>query len=204
MPFTKKHILDVESLTPGEIALILDTADNMKEISERSIKKVPTLRGKTIVLFFYEPSTRTRLSFDIAAKRLSADSISFSASTSSIVKGETLFDTAKNLEDTIKKAINEQKEGGVTVTSHREQQEDFVKTLTVSHEELIEKIGELATKIYVYDNEDMDGENMSLYNEIVREHLGEKRVSEASPKQVAPLKVILNKVQDLAEEKGIE
>jgi len=98
MPFTKKHILDVESLTPDEIALILDTADNMKEISERSIKKVPTLRGKTIVLFFYEPSTRTRLSFDIAAKRLSADSISFSASTSSIVKGETLFDTAKNLE----------------------------------------------------------------------------------------------------------
>ena len=98
MSFRKKHILDIESLTPEEIALILDTADNMKEISERPIKKVPTLRGKTIVLFFYEPSTRTRLSFDIAAKRLSADSISLSAGTSSIVKGETLFDTAKNLE----------------------------------------------------------------------------------------------------------
>mgnify|MGYP001818722071 CR=1 FL=1 len=98
MPFTNKHILDVESLTPDEITLILDTADSMKEVSERPIKKVPTLRGKTIVLFFYEPSTRTRLSFDIAAKRLSADSISFSAGTSSIVKGETLFDTAKNLE----------------------------------------------------------------------------------------------------------
>jgi len=98
MSFTKKHILDVESLTPEEITAILDTAENMKEISERPIKKVPTLRGKTIVLFFYEPSTRTRLSFDIAAKRLSADSISFSASTSSMVKGETLFDTAKNLE----------------------------------------------------------------------------------------------------------
>jgi aspartate carbamoyltransferase catalytic subunit len=98
MSFTKKHILDVESLTPEEITAILDTAENMKEISERPIKKVPTLRGKTIVLFFYEPSTRTRLSFDIAAKRLSADSISFSAGTSSMVKGETLFDTAKNLE----------------------------------------------------------------------------------------------------------
>ncbi len=98
MLFTKKHILDMESLTPEEITVILDTAENMKEISERPIKKVPTLRGKTIILFFYEPSTRTRLSFDIAAKRLSADSISFSAGTSSIVKGETLFDTAKNLE----------------------------------------------------------------------------------------------------------
>lgn len=98
MSFTKKHILDVESLTPEEITAILDTAEKMKEISERPIKKVPALRGKTIVLFFYEPSTRTRLSFDIAAKRLSADSISFSAGTSSMVKGETLFDTAKNLE----------------------------------------------------------------------------------------------------------
>ncbi|MBW1892419.1 MAG: aspartate carbamoyltransferase catalytic subunit [Deltaproteobacteria bacterium] len=98
MLFTRKHILDMDSLTPEEITAILDTAENMKEISERPIKKVPTLRGKTIILFFYEPSTRTRLSFDIAAKRLSADSISFSAGTSSIVKGETLFDTAKNLE----------------------------------------------------------------------------------------------------------
>lgn len=98
MLFAKKHILDMESLSPEEITTILDTAVTMKEISDRPIKKVPTLRGKTIILFFYEPSTRTRLSFDIAAKRLSADTISFSASTSSIVKGETLFDTARNLE----------------------------------------------------------------------------------------------------------
>ncbi len=98
MQLATKDILDMESLSADEIRLILDTANNMKEISERSIKKVPTLRGKTIVLFFYEPSTRTRLSFDIAAKRLSADSISFSAGTSSVVKGETLADTAKNLE----------------------------------------------------------------------------------------------------------
>ena len=86
------------SLSAEEITLILDTAENMKEISERPIKKVPTLRGKTVILLFYEPSTRTRLSFDIAAKRLSADSLSISAGTSSVVKGETLIDTAKNLE----------------------------------------------------------------------------------------------------------
>ncbi len=98
MQFAKRHILDMASLSADEIAFILDTAETMREISERPIKKVPTLRGKTIVLFFYEPSTRTRTSFDIAAKRLSADSISISASSSSIVKGETLIDTARNLE----------------------------------------------------------------------------------------------------------
>ncbi len=98
MLFDKKDILDMESLSSKEINFILDTATSMKEISERSIKKVPALRGKTVVLFFYEPSTRTRTSFDIAAKRLSADSISISANTSSLVKGETLLDTARNLE----------------------------------------------------------------------------------------------------------
>ncbi|MDM8538442.1 aspartate carbamoyltransferase catalytic subunit [Desulfobacterales bacterium HSG17] len=98
MYFSKKDILDMESLSAEEITLILDTADRMKEISERPVKKVPTLRGQTIVLFFYEPSTRTKSSFDIAAKRLSADCISISASGSSIVKGETLIDTARNLE----------------------------------------------------------------------------------------------------------
>ncbi|MBU1163697.1 MAG: aspartate carbamoyltransferase catalytic subunit [Proteobacteria bacterium] len=98
MQFTKKDILDMESLSVEEINLILDTSDRMKEISIRPIKKVPTLRGKTVVLFFYEPSTRTRISFDIAAKRLSADSLSISKASSSIVKGETLADTARNLE----------------------------------------------------------------------------------------------------------
>ena len=98
MQFGKKNILDMASHSVDEITMILDTAENMKEISQRSVKKVPTLRGKTVVLFFYEPSTRTRTSFDIAAKRLSADSLSISASTSSMVKGETLIDTAKNLE----------------------------------------------------------------------------------------------------------
>lgn len=97
MEFQQKNILDMASLSADDIKLILDTAETMKEISERPIKKVPTLRGKTIVLFFYEPSTRTRLSFDIAAKRLSADGIALSASTSSMVKGETLIDTARNL-----------------------------------------------------------------------------------------------------------
>ncbi len=98
MAWTKKDVLDMESLSAEEITLILDTADSLKEISHRPIKKVPPLRGKTVILFFHEPSTRTRVSFDIAAKRLSADSISISASTSSMVKGETLMDTAKNLE----------------------------------------------------------------------------------------------------------
>lgn len=98
MRLAKKDILDMESLSVGEIQYILDTAETLKEISSRPIKKVPTLRGKTVIHFFYEPSTRTRTSFEIAAKRLSADTVSISASTSSIVKGETLVDTAKNLE----------------------------------------------------------------------------------------------------------
>jgi aspartate carbamoyltransferase catalytic subunit len=98
MALAKKDILDLASLSTEEIQLILDTADNMREISDRPIKKVPTLRGKTVILFFYEPSTRTKLSFDIAAKRLSADSLSISTSMSSVVKGETLLDTARNLE----------------------------------------------------------------------------------------------------------
>lgn len=98
MRLAKKDILDMESLSVEEIQAILDTAETLKEISTRPIKKVPTLRGKTVIHFFYEPSTRTRTSFEIAAKRLSADTISISASTSSIVKGETLVDTAMNLE----------------------------------------------------------------------------------------------------------
>lgn len=98
MQLARKDILDMAGLSVEEINLILNTADRMKEISERTIKKVPTLRGKTIVLFFYEPSTRTRTSFDIAAKRLSADCLTLSKTSSSLVKGETLIDTARNLE----------------------------------------------------------------------------------------------------------
>ncbi len=91
MRFDKKDILDINSLSKEEISMILDIAQGMKEISERPVKKVPTLRGKTIILFFEEPSTRTKLSFDTAAKRLSADVISISKSSSSIVKGEALI-----------------------------------------------------------------------------------------------------------------
>lgn len=98
MQWTKKDVLDIESLSVGEIELIFETAFGLKEISERPIKKVPTLRGKTVVLFFMEPSTRTRISFDIAAKRLSADSVAIAGATSSIVKGETLIDTARNIQ----------------------------------------------------------------------------------------------------------
>ncbi len=93
-----KHILGIEGLEVEEIDHILNTAESMKEISERRIKKVPTLRGLTVVNLFYEPSTRTKSSFGIAEKRLSADSMNFSKSTSSIKKGETLRDTALNLE----------------------------------------------------------------------------------------------------------
>ncbi len=88
----------MEQFSPADIFYILDTANSFKEISSRSIKKVPTLRGKTIVNFFFEPSTRTRLSFEIAAKRMSADTFNISASTSSAQKGETLIDTARNLQ----------------------------------------------------------------------------------------------------------
>lgn len=95
--FQYKHILGIEELSAGDIGFILDTAESFKEISQRSIKKVPTLRGKTVIHLFFEPSTRTRLSFEIAAKRMSADTFNISASTSSAIKGETLIDTAKNL-----------------------------------------------------------------------------------------------------------
>lgn len=92
------HLLSIADLSPEEIALILDTAEAMREIGTRPIKKVPTLRGRTVVNLFFEPSTRTRTSFEIAEKRLSADTLNISASSSSIVKGETLVDTARNLE----------------------------------------------------------------------------------------------------------
>ncbi|TRO83865.1 aspartate carbamoyltransferase catalytic subunit [Trichloromonas acetexigens] len=98
MSFRHKHILGTEQLSREDIELILDTADSLKEINSREIKKVPTLRGKTIVNLFYEASTRTRTSFEIAGKRLSADTINMTASTSSVTKGETLEDTAKNIQ----------------------------------------------------------------------------------------------------------
>jgi len=98
MKLRSRHLLGIEGLLADEIALILDTAETLAEVSEREIKKVPTLRGKTVVNFFVEPSTRTRSSFEIAEKRLSADSLNFSASSSSFMKGETLLDTARNLE----------------------------------------------------------------------------------------------------------
>ena len=95
--FAKKDLVDIGSLTRPEIQLILDTAESMREINQRSIKKVPTLRGKLVANLFFEASTRTRFSFEIAERRLSADSISFSAAGSSVSKGETLLDTARNL-----------------------------------------------------------------------------------------------------------
>jgi aspartate carbamoyltransferase catalytic subunit len=98
MTLKSRHLLGLEGISKDEIKLILDTASSFKEVLERPIPKVPTLRGKTVANLFFEASTRTRFSFELAEKRLSADSINFSASTSSILKGETLKDTAKNIE----------------------------------------------------------------------------------------------------------
>ncbi|MFH1847985.1 MAG: aspartate carbamoyltransferase catalytic subunit [Candidatus Omnitrophota bacterium] len=94
----RKHLLGLEDLSAEEITMILDTADSFKEISERPIKKVPALRGKTVVNFFFEASTRTRTSFELAAKRLSADVVNIAVNTSSVAKGETFKDTVRNIE----------------------------------------------------------------------------------------------------------
>jgi aspartate carbamoyltransferase catalytic subunit len=98
MSWNRKHLLDIESLAPEEILTVLDTAKAFKAVGERAIKKVPALRGKTVVNLFIEPSTRTRISFELAAMRLTADVINFTAEASSLKKGETLKDTARNLE----------------------------------------------------------------------------------------------------------
>ncbi len=98
MSLKRKDLLSLAPLSVEEITLILETADSFKEVTGRDIKKVPALRGKTVVNLFFEPSTRTRTSFELAAKRLSADVINFSPSASSVVKGETLLDTARNIE----------------------------------------------------------------------------------------------------------
>ncbi|MCG6926825.1 MAG: aspartate carbamoyltransferase catalytic subunit [Acidobacteria bacterium] len=98
MSFPHRHLLGIEPLEPSDIQTILDTADGLKEIIDRPIKKVPALRGRTVINLFYESSTRTRSSFEVAERVLSADSLSIAAATSSVSKGETLLDTAKNLE----------------------------------------------------------------------------------------------------------
>lgn len=96
--FPHRHLLGIETLEPSHIETILDTSQGLREVLDRPIKKVPALRGKTVVNLFYEASTRTRSSFEVAEKVLSADSLSIATSTSSVQKGETLLDTAKNLE----------------------------------------------------------------------------------------------------------
>jgi len=98
MPLTNRHLLGLQSVSKEDIQLILDTAITFREVLDRPIKKVPTLQGKTIVNLFYESSTRTRISFELAEKRLSADTINFSVSGSSVSKGETFKDTIKNIE----------------------------------------------------------------------------------------------------------
>ncbi len=118
---TSRHLLGLDGLTAEDIGRVLDTAAGMKEISGRRIKKVPTLRGKTVVNLFFEPSTRTRTSFEIAAKRLSADAVNFTAASSSSVKGETLIDTARNIESMAPDAIvvRHKNGGAAELLSHR-------------------------------------------------------------------------------------
>jgi len=96
--WTQHHLFDLQDLSREEIELVLETAKSFKEVSTRDVKKVPALRGKTVVMLFFEPSTRTRVSFELAAKRLSADTLNISASASSLSKGESIVDTAKNIE----------------------------------------------------------------------------------------------------------
>jgi len=98
LAFKHKHLLGIQDLSPSEINTVLDTAESFYEISTREVKKVPTLRGKTIINFFLEPSTRTRSSFELAAKRLSADIVNFNQQASSVIKGESFKDTILNLE----------------------------------------------------------------------------------------------------------
>lgn len=98
MDWRRKHVLGLSDFRPEEIEFVIDTARSMEEVLSRDIKKVPALRGKTVVNLFFEPSTRTRTSFEIAGKRLSADVVNFSSSASSLSKGETLLDTARNIE----------------------------------------------------------------------------------------------------------
>lgn len=98
MPLSVKHLLGIKELSVSDIELVLNTARSFREISRRPVKKVPTLRGRTVINLFFEPSTRTRSSFEIAAKRLGADAINFNVSSSSVTKGETLVDTGLNLE----------------------------------------------------------------------------------------------------------
>ena len=114
MTWKSKDLLTLEELSADEINLILDTAASFKEVSTRSVKKVPALRGRTVVLFFHEPSTRTRISFELAAKRLSADILTVQTNSSSLVKGETLIDTLKTLESmTIDAIVVRHKSSGV-------------------------------------------------------------------------------------------
>src|SRR5687768_7378146 len=96
--WTRKHLLGLDELSADELRFILDTADSFKEVSTRSVKKVPALRGRVVVNAFWEDSTRTRVSFELAAQRLSADIVDFSERGSSVSKGETLIDTARNIE----------------------------------------------------------------------------------------------------------
>lgn len=135
MPLKRHHLLGIEDLDPSEIELILKTAESFREISARPIKKVPALRGKTIINLFFEPSTRTRSSFEIAGKRLSADTINFSSSNSSTVKGETMIDTVRNLQSMAPDAlVIRHSASGIPLTLSRQVQCSVINAGDGQHE----------------------------------------------------------------------
>lgn len=135
MNWKSKDLLTLEELSASEIQTILDTAASFKEVSTRSVKKVPALRGRTVVLFFHEPSTRTRISFELAAKRMSADILTVQAASSSLVKGETLIDTLKTLESmTIDAIVVRHKCSGVPLMLARATQASVINAGDGAHE----------------------------------------------------------------------
>ena len=148
MSWNQKHLLDIESLSAEEITTVLDTAREFKAVGERAIKKVPALQGKTVVNFFVEPSTRTRVSFELSAKRLSADIINFAADASSFQKGESLKDTAERVLPYFKKNIAPELTKGlnILVAAHGNSLRALVMKLENINTEEIVKL-EIATGV---------------------------------------------------------
>src|SRR6266508_852586 len=120
MNFNRKHLLGIRELEAGEITHLLDTAETFRDISRREIKKVPALRGRTVINLFFESSTRTRTSFEIAAKRLSADAVNISVATSSVSKGETLLDMARPPSNDARQCSQATFDGGRATTSRKD------------------------------------------------------------------------------------
>ena len=163
--WTRKDLLGLRELSAEEIRLILQTADSFREVSLRDIKKVPALRGKTVVNLFFEPSTRTRTSFELAAKRLSADIINIASATSSLAKGETILDTIKNLEALkVDAIVIRHAAAGVPHLIARQSRASVVNAGDGSHEHPTQALLDLLT---IQDKKGrIDGLNVSIIGDI--------------------------------------